>query len=105
MAEGVLMYLAPEAVRGLFEQCADVAGAGSRFVFSYVGTGRNGRPDLGRWSTFVLWVLRLGGEPWLWSIRPEQLEQFLGRTGWTLAPHLVQTGAKYGMEYFDVATR
>ena len=44
-AEGLLMYLPPEAVRTLFDQCAAVTGAGSRIAFTYVGTTAKGFPE------------------------------------------------------------
>jgi len=68
VAEGLVQYLPGEAVRDLFSQCALVAGVGSRIAFTYVPTGNNGRPDAGRWTGLVLWILKVGGEPWIWSI-------------------------------------
>jgi methyltransferase (TIGR00027 family) len=47
VAEGLVQYLPAEAVRELFSQCALVAGVGSRFAFTYVPTGADGRPDAG----------------------------------------------------------
>jgi methyltransferase (TIGR00027 family) len=102
LAEGLLMYLPPRAVEQLFDQCAAVTGAGSRIVFTYVGTLPDGRPDAGPWTAAVLGVLRLGGEPWLWSIRPEDLGPFLERAGWTIAP---EQPSRSGVEYFGVAVK
>ncbi|NNK95882.1 MAG: class I SAM-dependent methyltransferase, partial [Desulfobacterales bacterium] len=34
VAEGLVMYLPPEAVEDLFRQLAEIAGNGSRIVFS-----------------------------------------------------------------------
>ena len=48
LAEGLLMTLSPEAVRDLFLQCNVFACFGSRIVFSYIPTGADGRPDVGR---------------------------------------------------------
>ena len=36
VAEGLVMYLLPEAVRDLFCQCAEISGVGSRIAFSYI---------------------------------------------------------------------
>jgi methyltransferase (TIGR00027 family) len=105
VAEGLLMYLPPAAVRDLFGQCAEIAGSGSRIVFTYVGTDADGRPDAGRWTGLVLWMLKASGEPWLWSMRPEELARFLEETGWTNAPDLVGTSSRLGVEYLGVASK
>jgi len=41
-----------------------------------------GRPDAGPWSGLMLWLQKVAGEPWLWSIQPEELGLFLAETGW-----------------------
>jgi methyltransferase (TIGR00027 family) len=105
VAEGLLMYLHPAAVRDLFVQCAAIASAGSRIAFTYICTGVDGRPDVGRWTGLVLWTLKVTGEPWLWSIRPEQLGRFLEETGWTNTPELVGSSGRHGVEFFGVAMR
>ncbi|MFC1730718.1 class I SAM-dependent methyltransferase [candidate division KSB1 bacterium] len=105
VAEGLLMYLPPPAPRELFSQCAAIAGAGSRIAFTYIDTGADGRPDTGRWTGLVLWILKVSGEPWLWSIRPEELGGFLEEIGWTDAPELVGTKNRYGVEFLGVATK
>jgi len=104
VAEGLLMYLPPEAVQGLFVQVAGIAGVGSRIAFTYIGAGADGRPDAGPWTGLILWLLKVTGEPWLWSIRPEELGRFLAETGWTNAPELVETTGKQGVEFYGVAT-
>jgi O-methyltransferase involved in polyketide biosynthesis len=103
VAEGLLMYLPPEAVRSLFDQCATVTGAGSSFLFSYVGTTAKGQPDAGPLTWFVLWLLKIGGEPWLWSIQPEDLGPFLRETRWTIAPNLIKQSNECGVEHLGVA--
>jgi methyltransferase (TIGR00027 family) len=105
LAEGLLMYLPPEAVRDLFGQCAAITGAGSRIAFTYICTGTDGRPDAGRWTGLILWTLKVAGEPWFWSIRPEELGRFLKETGWTNAPELVGSTEKHGVEFLGVAMR
>ena len=77
VAEGLVMYLHPEAVRDLFCQCAVIAGVGSRIAFTYIPTGADGRPDAGRRTGLMLWLQKVAGEPWTWSIRPEKLDLFL----------------------------
>ena len=105
IAEGLLMYLPPEAVIDLFNQCAEMTGTGSRIVFTYICTGEDGRPDVGRWTGLVLWTLKISGEPWLWSIRPDELDQFLEETDWTNAPELTDSNNKHGVEFLSVAIK
>ena len=105
VAEGLLMYLPPEAVRDLFIQCAAISGAGSRIAFTYIGAGADGRPDAGRWTGLILWILKAGGEPWLWSIPPDEIGQFLDDTGWTHAPELAGATGKCGVESLGVAMK
>jgi methyltransferase (TIGR00027 family) len=103
IAEGLTQYLTPDAVRDLFKQCAAVTGAGSRIAFTYVGTGDDGRPDIGRWTGLTLWILRASGEPWLWSISPDELPGFLAEAGWACTP--MHTSGRRGVEYHAVASR
>ena len=105
VAEGLLMYLPPAAARDVFVQCAETAGAGSRIAFTYVGTDAHGRPDAGRWTGLVLWILKASGEPWLWSMRPAELAPFLEETGWGNAPDLVGTSSRRGVEFLGVASK
>ncbi len=105
IAEGLVMYLSPEAVRDLFCQCAAFVGGGSRIAFSYIPAGADSRPDAGRWTGLMLWLQEVAGEPWTWCIRPEQLGVFLDETGWTIAQELVGTTFKHGVEFFAVATK
>ena len=105
IAEGLTMYLTPDAVQNLFVQCGAVTGPGSRIAFTYVATGDDGRPDVGRWTGLTLWILKASGEPWLWSVRPSELPDFLVEAGWTLAPRLIGTTGKCGVEHHAVALR
>lgn len=105
LAEGLLMYLPDTAVRDLLQQCAVMTAAGSRIAFTYVGTNVDGRPDAGPWTRLVLWTLKMSGEPWLWSIQPEQLGRFLEEAAWRNAPDLLETSNKHGVEFFGVAVK
>jgi methyltransferase (TIGR00027 family) len=105
VAEGLVMYLAPEAARDLFLQCALIAGAGSRIAFTYIPTGADGRPDAGRWTGLMLWLQKAAGEPWLWSVRPEELGPFLEESGWTNDVMLAGSTRKHGVEFYAVATK
>ncbi|WYD80448.1 MAG: SAM-dependent methyltransferase [Candidatus Electrothrix gigas] len=90
LAEGLVMYLATEAVQSLFRQCAASVGQGSRIAFSYIPGGEDGRPYVGRWTGLMLWLQKVVGEPWVWSIRPEELSSFLQQHGWREAPELIK---------------
>lgn len=105
IAEGLLMYLSSEAVRDLFSQCARIVGRGSRIIFSYIPTGDDGRPDAGSWTGLMLWLQKMVGEPWLWSIRPEALGGFLEETGWKNGLGQVETTRKQGVEFYAVALK
>lgn len=105
LAEGLVMYLPPEAVLSLFSQCAELVGSGSRFAFSYIPTGSDGRPDVGRWTGLMLWLQKVIGEPWIWSIRPEELDSFLESAGWKNASELSEESGAHGIEFYAVGTR
>jgi methyltransferase (TIGR00027 family) len=81
IAEGLVMYLSSEAVRELFCQCAAIAGTESRIAFSYIPKGRDGRPDVGRWTGLML------------------------ETGWRNGSELTGMTGKHGVEFFAVATK
>jgi len=104
IAEGLIMYLPDEAVRGLFSQCASIAGKGSRIAFSYIPSGDENRPYVGRWTGLMLWLQKVVGEPWLWSIGPEDLGAFLQKHGWMEAIELLEESAQQGVEFFALAT-
>ena len=105
LAEGLVMYLSPEAVSSLFCQAAALVNNGSRFAFSYLPTGADGRPDAGRWTGLMLWLQKAVGEPWTWSIRPAELSPFLESVGWKNAPELVEASGMHGVEFYAVASK
>jgi methyltransferase (TIGR00027 family) len=105
IAEGLVMYLSPEAVRDLFCQCEAFVGGGSRIAFSYIPAGADGRPDAGRWTGLMLYLQKIAGEPWKWSIRPEELGEFVEETGWTIAHEEAGGTRKHGVEFYAVATK
>ena len=105
VAEGLVMYLSPKAVKDLFCQCALIAGIGSRIAFTYIPTGPDGRPDAGRRTGLMLWLQKVIGEPWTWSIRPEELGPFLAESGWTIALEQAGMPRKHGVEFYAVATK
>jgi O-methyltransferase involved in polyketide biosynthesis len=105
IAEGLLMYLPSQAVYELFRQCDLISGNGSRMAFTYIGKRADGRPDAGRCTGFMLWTLKVNGEPWLWSIQPEQIGRVLEENGWTYSPEWVGKINKRGVEYFGAARK
>ena len=105
LAEGLVMYLIPEAVSSLFCQCAEIVSEGSRFVFSYIPAGADGRLDAGRWTGLMLWLQKVFGEPWTWSVRPKELGPFLKRVGWELAPEQEAPSSIHGVEFYAVASK
>ncbi|MBW2478040.1 MAG: SAM-dependent methyltransferase [Deltaproteobacteria bacterium] len=105
LAEGLLMYLHPEAVSNLFHQCAEMVSEGSRFIFSYIPAGEDGRLDAGRWTRLMLWLQKVVGEPWTWSVQPEELGSFLKNVGWEHSPELEGTSGMHGVEFYAVATK
>ncbi|MDJ0780891.1 MAG: SAM-dependent methyltransferase [Desulfosarcinaceae bacterium] len=104
IAEGLLQYLSTQAVRELFIQCALIA-EDSRFAFTYIPTHQDGRPDAGPRKELILWLLTKIGEPWRWSIRPDQLVPFLRASGWANAPELLGKHTNRGVELYAVAVK
>jgi hypothetical protein len=80
-------------------------GAIQVIAFTYVGTRTNGRPDAGLWTWLVLWILKVNGEPWLWSMQPEELGPFLKQNNWTVAPDQMESSDRRGVEFFAVAMK
>ncbi len=103
VAEGLVMYLPPQAVPELFRQCAAGSGPGSRIAFTYIPTGADGRPDVGPWSGLMLWLQGAVGEPWTFSIRPQELGPFLAAAGWRDASATAFGAGKRGVEYYAAA--
>lgn len=105
IAEGLVMYLPPDAVLDMFRQCASATGADSRIGFSHVPARADGRPDLGRWTRPMLLLLRITGEPWLWSILPDDLPKFLEQAGWAFDPGSAEFRRKFGVEFYCAAMK
>ena len=77
----------------------------SRIAFSYIPSGADGRPEAGRWTGLILYLQKVAGEPWEWSIRPEELGQFLEETGWKIAHEEAEGARKHGVEFYAVVTK
>ena len=82
VAEGLLMYLPEDAVRGLFSALHALSGPGSRFVFSWL-RARDGQPVMTGW---IRSLIAAGGEPIRWWIEEGALEGFVASLGWRLLP-------------------
>ena len=104
VAEGLVMYLPPEAVRDLFLQCTEITGAESQMGFSYLPADKTGRLDVGRWTGLMLFLQKTTGEPWLWGIHPERLQLFLSELGWSVDSAKAGTVIKRGAEFFVLAS-
>lgn len=104
-AEGLLQYLPPKAVKELFKQCSSNSGDESRVVFTYVCKGPNGKPNAGPNSRLILWLLKMGGEPWLWATNLAELNELLITNGWQYSPKLTGDKTKRGIEYFACAEK
>ena len=75
--EGVLMYLSPGDVDRVFAAARRCGGPGSRFIFTFMEVGPDGRPAFRRRAkSSDLW-LALKGEPFIWGLRPEEVSAFL----------------------------
>ncbi len=75
VAEGLLYYLTPEAVRQLFDEIRGSVGEGSRVAFSHLF-------DLRRYR-MARAALALEGEPWLSASEPDELHDYVG-SGWEI---------------------
>ena len=104
-AEGLLQYLSPESVSNLFNEYNKISGADSRIAFTYIGKRPDGKPDAGPRSGLMLWLLKVGGEPWLWSTRDDDLKKLLNETGWEYSSDLTGPENKRGIEYFAMAVK
>jgi methyltransferase (TIGR00027 family) len=84
VAEGVLMYLRPEEVDGVFDGLRGRAGATGRFAFTFMEPQANGRIAFRNASWLVTLWLRWRGEPFRWGLRRDQLPTFLAARGFSL---------------------
>ena len=82
VAEGLLMYLPDEAVRGLFRALHQATAPGSRFVFTSLRAGAEG-PLMTGW---IRGLIAAGGEPLRWWVEDDALEGFVAELGWRLLP-------------------
>lgn len=105
IAEGLLQYLTPSAVKELFSQCNIVTGEGSKIAFTYTGKGENGKPYAGPHTKLVMWILKITGEPWLWSATKYELKKLLTETGWKYTEVDNKYKNRSGIEFYAIAQK
>jgi methyltransferase (TIGR00027 family) len=86
VAEGLLMYLAPEQVSAFLAQVRACTGPGSRLAFSSMDLDEAGQPRLLATGKLlgraIRAALRLAGEPLRWGIAPSAVPSFLTTAGY-----------------------
>lgn len=82
ICEGVLMYLPPEAVTGLFAALKRLSGAGTRFVFTAVAPTDSPNNNTG---PLLRLYLLFKSEPLAWSLEQAELQAFVEAQGYRLA--------------------
>jgi methyltransferase (TIGR00027 family) len=95
LAEGLLLYLKDDEVRGLLDEAAACTPHRSRIVFTHkIPDDRKVLPM----------ILRLVGEPFQSAVRSEDLPGYIKGTGWAMISD-VDTDAAHGIERYAVAER
>lgn len=105
LAEGLLQYLRPEDVKELFNQCDRLTGKESMIAFTYISKGKDSRPYAGPRSGLMLWLLKVTGEPWLWSVTEDELNNLLNETGWNYSSDLNLQQKSNGVEFYANADK
>jgi len=73
IAEGLLMYLTPDAVSSLMRTLKSLSAPGSRLVFTFMEKQSDGRIRFDSQSKLVDWWLRRHGEPFVWRTTRSEL--------------------------------
>ena len=81
LMEGLLMYLDEEAVIRLFNAIRALSHSRTRIIFSFMSKWPDGSSGFRPASRLVQSWLRWRGEPFLWSIEPEAISQFVSKRG------------------------
>ena len=95
VAEGVFQYLTDDQVRGLLREASACAAPGSLFVFTHAIPARR---------RLLSVLTRLIGEPWVSSVRSEDLPQYVEGSGWRIISD-VDTNPAHGAERYALAMR
>lgn len=91
VAEGLLMYLPEEAVRGLFSALASRMAPPSRVAFTWLPLDEAGGIELGRTTGPSALALAALGEPVRWGAHPDALAALLVEAGWRLSEDPART--------------
>ena len=81
ICEGVLMYLPPEAVTGLFAALKKLSGSATRFVFTAVAPTDSPNNNTG---PLLKLYLMFKNEPLAWSLEQREVEAFVQAQGYKL---------------------
>lgn len=94
VAEGLLMYLTPDAVETLLRGAHAASGPGSRLAFSWIPSDERGQDGLGATLRASMAAL---GEQVLWKPRLDAVHALLQACGWApdSAPARVDLHARY----------
>jgi len=84
VAEGLLMYLPPPAVRDFFRAVRVCGGPSTRVAFSCLGLDGRGRPSVGSCDRLLRLFQIVAGERFRWGIDVEDLPGFLTSVGFEL---------------------
>lgn len=88
IAEGLLMYLAPDGVQSLLrDQLPSLAPGGLRVIFSYMVRWPTGRGGFRPASRMVEAWLRRQHEPFTWMMAPVAAPQWLGAMNYQIVEH------------------
>ena len=79
ICEGVLMYLEPDAVRGVFESLSRISEAGVRFAFTAVSPMSSPTNNT---RLLLRLYLKIKNEPLAWSLESADLEAFANPLGY-----------------------
>ncbi len=82
--EGVLMYLPPTEVARLFDTLYKLARSGTRIIFSFMSAWPDGGSGFRPKSWLIERWLAWRGEPFLWSLQPDAMGDFLAARGFRL---------------------
>ncbi len=99
VAEGVFMYLSPEAVEGVFESMRVSSTARNRLIISVVSPDARGRVRIHSQSRAVDVCMTLLGETFKWGLHPDEVARFLRARGWSL--DVVHTTDDLRMRFID----
>lgn len=87
VAEGLLMYLQPEAVADILSQLRACPGPGTRLLATYAESDPQGRVVLGPCPGFLRWRAQVAREPLRWGLQPDHAESFFREAGWSPLLH------------------